>query len=151
MSAEEIDVKFIQTGDTWDIAIGADGDLETTSGFDTSLLFSLFIDGRATESEVFEPENRRGYLGDQLFFDFTHGSKLWLLDQARNNLNTLNSAVNFTENALEWLIDDGFLKKINVDGIQTSTNLRLEIVGIHTDDTKENWAFNLWQNTGIDN
>jgi len=147
MSAEAIDVLFTQTRNVWDIVIDDDGDLKTVSGFQTSLLFSLFTDGRATESEAYDPLNRRGALADQLFFDFTHGSKLWLLDQARNNFDTLNKSIDLTKNALQWLIDDSFLKKIEVEGQQTINNISLQIEGTFNDSTKESWSFNLWQNT----
>jgi phage gp46-like protein len=131
----------------FDIDFAIDGDFETVSGFETSLTLSIYTDQRAAANEVSIPERRRGWFGDELFEDFRHGSKLWLLDQARITFNTRNLAVTYTDNCLQWLIDDGYLKSVSTVGTITSTNITLNITGTFQLDNRNTWSYTLWTNT----
>ena len=94
------------------------GRLKSTQSFESALQASLFWDRRADSSEVSDPQRRRGWFGNQ--FDPVPerelGSKLWLLEQARVNLETLLKAKLYTKESLEWFIEDGHATKIQVDG-----------------------------------
>ena len=95
----------------------SEGQFVTQNSLDTALKMSLLEQRRADVSE--QPVNfrRRGWWGNELSVieGFEIGSKLWLLSQARRTLETLNFAQRFTEDALQWLIDDGFFVRIDVE------------------------------------
>jgi len=133
----------------YDIDFEGNGDFETVSGFETSLTMSLFTDKRVSESEQSDPTRRRGWIGDELFADtgFKHGSKLWLLDQARINFNTRNLAITYANDALQWFIDDGYLKNIVTTATITSSNVTLNINGVLLNNSKTSFSYELWQNT----
>jgi len=124
-----VDVLLEQQDDgTFDISLDADGDIAKTVSLDTAIVLSLLTDKRASASEVAQPEKRRGWWGNLLgqVPGFEMGSKLWLLEQARLNQEAANKAMQHIQDCLQWLIDDGYVKKISVsaelvaDGIRAS-------------------------------
>ena len=141
------DIKLVLTDDRYDMIINDDGDLDSITGLQTSLIMSLLTNQRATADEVYEPIRREGTLADLLFANFRHGSKLWLLDQVRNDFNARNIAITNTQNALQWLIDDSLAKQVDVEGDVTISGIVLTILITYFNNVRENWAFNLWNNT----
>lgn len=133
----------------YDIDFSSTGDFQTVTGFETSLTMSLFTDKRVSASEQSNPLKRRGWIGDEIFSDtgFKHGSKLWLLDQARINYNTRNLAINYANDALQWFIDDGYLKNVITTATITSTNVTMNISGVLLDNSSTSFSYELWQNT----
>lgn len=149
--AKYTDAKLTKTSSGYyDISVGSDGDMEKTDSFDTAILVSLFgSDRRATETEVPDAFRRRGWIGDQ-FQPVEMGSKLWLIYQARLTLSTLNIAKDYISQALQWLIDFGYLKAVVVDvsrDIQAG-ELTAKIQLIRLDDSVESRNYVLWTNTG---
>lgn len=146
---KNIDIKLIQNNANYDIELDENGDLLSTDGFDTSILMSLGTDSRASQSEVSVPYNRRGFIGDEFFEEenFKHGSKLWLLEQARVNNNTRNLAVNYCELALKWMIDENYLNSLNVTGSLKTSGIDISITGITQDGNTESFSYNVWSNT----
>jgi len=146
--ANVIDIKLTKdTSHLFDIGFDeSTGDFNTVSGFETSITMSLYTDKRVTKDEVQQAENRRGWLGDELFESFTHGSKLWLLDQARLNFNTRNLASTYAKNSLMWMKDDGFLKELTVKSRMTGTNVTINIDGLTIKDDLNSWSYVLWKN-----
>lgn len=128
--------------------------LNTTQGFDQALLMSILCEKRASSSEVSAPEKRRGWWGNEVlgFGNYNIGSKLWLLFQARANQDTLNNAITYTRDGLQWLINDGYVIDINVSAeyniVNTQRVLDITIVLIRSKDSVETRGFRLWQNTG---
>lgn len=150
MMADIIDIKLDKISEyIWDIDFNENGEFDTVSGFETSLTMSLFTDKRVDASEVSTPERRRGWIGDELFIQtgFTHGSKLWLLDQARVNFETRNSAEDYAKSSLEWLVNDGFLKEVKTIAEIDTSRIIMQITGVMLDDSRNTWSFKLWQNT----
>lgn len=100
-----------------DINIG-EADLEADEGAETAALISLFTDQRCTTEEVptFETA-RRGWWGDLLadVNDDQIGSKLWLLTREKTTTQTLQRFIDYSRDALQWMIDDGFADEVNVD------------------------------------
>lgn len=126
------------------------GDFTLTDGFDTALLMSLFCERRASESEIPAPELRRGWWGNLLsdFIRFEIGSKLWLLAQARATENTLNDAINYTQQCLEWFIEDGHLDDIEVTGSLDNDAIKLNIKLMRDQDIVLSDSYDLWDLTG---
>ena len=144
-----IDIKLKKNNqDYYDISFNDDGDFEQVDNFDTSILLSLYTDKRADSSEVSEAVKRRGYIADQLYTSFKHGSKLWLLDQSRLNINVRNLAKTYTSESLQWLIDDSYLDNIEVKtDIINNENININIFAKSVNN-KNIWSYSLWQNTG---
>lgn len=131
----------------YDIAIGDDGDAASTAGFATSLLLTLGVDARVTASEIRNPYLRRGFIGDEFIEGFVHGSKLWLVDQARVNTNTRNLSVGYARDSLQWLINEGRATAVNVTGRITGSSVVLLIDIISTNNNVQSWSYDLWKNT----
>jgi len=149
--ANIVDIALSKKNDAlfYDIDFSNTGDFETVTGLETSLTMSLFTDKRVTEAEQSDPVRRRGWIGDEITADdgFKHGSKLWLLDQARINYNTRNLAITYTNDALQWFIDDGYLKNVITSATISSSNVTINIVGVLLDNSKTSYSYKLWQNT----
>lgn len=139
-----------ETDGTYDISFNADGDFETTEGLDTGILLSLLEERRANESEVSTPQNRRGWVGSDLgdIAVYELGSKLWLLQQERLTTDTLNRAVDYARQSLQWMLDDGIATKLNVTGeIEYPEGIKLFIVLTRENNKVESFYYNLWDNT----
>jgi phage gp46-like protein len=154
MSKKKLDIKLQrkeELGDLYDINI-LNGDIETTATFDTNLQVSLLAERRADPSEVAIPEKRRGWFGNELseIVGFEIGSKLWLLEQARRTQTTLNLAINYAIESLQWMIEDNLIENFEVSG-EFSGNfgiiltIRLQITPSET----ETRFLQLWRNTQV--
>lgn len=150
-----VDIALIKDSEgIYDIAIGSDGQLVTTDGFDSSLTLSLFTDKRATASQVPQAERRRGFWGNVFEFldGFERGSWLWLLDQERTTRDTLNAAIDYVKNGLQWLIDDGHALKVNVTAAYTDIRngvMAITIVIVRDQSVTETVSYEIWLNTGV--
>jgi len=102
----------------YDINFTDEGDFVTTEGFETAILMSLLGEKRANESEVVEPQFRRGDWSNELndVPDYEVGSKLWLLYVARANTESMNSGIDSIKDGLQWMIDDNLIKDANAEG-----------------------------------
>ncbi len=146
-----IDIALTRREDgIYDVSFAENGDFEATEGLDTALLLSLLEERRANNAEVSTPQNRRGWVGNELGDIATYelGSKLWLLDQARLTTDTLNRAVDYARQALQWLLDNDIAQSVNVTGeIVLSDGIRLFITLTRDNNKVESFFFNLWDNT----
>lgn len=146
-----IDIKLTQDEfGAFDLTI-VDGDFEGVEGFDTALNLSLFSDARAPENKVALPENRRGWMGDlnSPVPDRLIGSLLWLLNQRRLTQDTLNDAVSFTRDALNWFVVDGIARDVTVTGvIVPRQGIALTIVITTLDGRTDTHYVPLWEATG---
>ncbi len=93
-----------------DWVILPDGDLETGDDLATAILFSLFTDRVAGPDDVIPDgsADRRGWWGDEKI-----GSRLWLLDRAKQTEETRQRAADYIAEALQWLIDDGVVSRFD--------------------------------------
>lgn len=99
-----------------------DEDFINEFGLETAIILSLFLDRRADDDdELDDIKDKRGWWGDELEEDDQIGSKLWLLDRAKTTQETLNSAREFVEDSLQWLIDDGVAADVNVETTREGT------------------------------
>ena len=127
------------------------GDFKQTEGLDTAIILSLLTDKRASESEVSEPSLCRGWLGNELNETpgYEMGSKLWLLDQAVVNDNSINNAEDYATDGLSWLIDDQLTLNNTVEATSDFENISIDIEFIRNNNTVLNKQFSLWDNTQI--
>lgn len=83
-------------------------DLASGTDLETAVLISLFTDRRADPDDVIPDRtgDPRGWWGD-LFRTRALGSKLWLLERAKQTEETRLRAQDYVDEALAWLVDDG--------------------------------------------
>ena len=105
----DIALNIVQQGDLvadFDIL---NADLATDDGLQTALLISLFSDRLANADDVLPAgSDRRGWWGDA-YADVPGdliGSRLWLLDRAKQVPATLVAAEAYAQEALAWMIED---------------------------------------------
>ena len=144
------DVKITQDPETyiWDLSLSGEGDLENGDFFDSSLIYSLLGERRASESEVPISEYRRGWIGNE-GKNFENGSKLWLYDQSRLTRTTMNGVADAALDAVSWMVEDGILKDVQTRSMLIGGRLHIEISLIRYNSKVERRYFNLWQNTGV--
>ncbi|URF02785.1 phage GP46 family protein [Cupriavidus campinensis] len=125
-------------------------DLMSGSDLATAVLLSVFTDRTANPYDTI-PDGTgdpRGWWGDQ-GETVPIGSRLWLLDRAKQNDDTLTRAHDYLTEGLQWLIDDGVAARVDVLVEWTRTSmLGANIVVRRTDGTTESVAFS-WAWNGI--
>lgn len=93
--------------------------LDADDGLETAVVLSLFTDRLANPDDVL-PDNsghRRGWWGDS-FADIDGdriGSRLWLLSREKQLPVVLQRARGYAREALDWLIEDGIARNVEVD------------------------------------
>lgn len=141
------DVAFADFGgETIDIGI-VEGTLLSEEGLQTAVLISLFTDQYVPTDELPEGvEDPRGWWADAIAeeTDDKIGSKLWLLDRGKINSANRSKMKEYTEDALQWLIDDGIASEIAVSTFIVQ-NQRIDLEISITRPTGENIPFKfLW-------
>ena len=132
--------------------IDENGDLKHDESFDSFINVSLFSDRRANESEMQQPEKRRGWEGDEFLNlnDYLIGSKLWLLEQSRNTIENRNKAVQIVQDALDWFVQVGYCERVEVSGIRILPS-ELEITSDFyvQNNLIKSFTFNVWEKTNV--
>ncbi len=148
----KIDIKLEKTEATnneYDITIdNSTGDLVSDPSFDTDIQYSLFTDGRADESQITQPENRRGWFGDvfSTLDGYQIGSLLWLLAQARLTSDTLSQSASFARNSLQWIIDKGYATRIDASAItENNTGIKLQIDLYVENNLVKSFVYRIWR------
>lgn len=143
------DIKLTQCNNgRYDFTI-SNGDLTGVDGFDTALQVSLFTDARAPEDKVVKPENRRGWLGNTLT-EIELGGLLWLVEQRRLTQKTLNETIDYARKSLQWFVNDGIAKNVQVSGtIVIQSGIQLTIIITAPSGRTQTHYVPLWEITGI--
>lgn len=137
------------TGSTTnDLFIDENGDLLNGDFFDSSLRYSLLGERRANASEVPVSHYRRGDIISE-GEDYENGSKIWTYYQARLTRTVMNSIRAEALVALQWLIDDGYLKNIEIKTVLINNKVTLRINLIRFNSQVDRRFFELWENTGV--
>jgi phage gp46-like protein len=104
-------VRELGRGD-WSLA-GAN--LQSGNDLETAILISLFSDREANLDDVIADGSNdpRGWIGDA-GQDTKIGSRIWLLERARQTTDTLRLAGDYIAEALQWLIDDGVVAQFDI-------------------------------------
>ncbi|WP_137860804.1 phage GP46 family protein [Variovorax sp. 3P27G3] len=88
------------------------GDLVAVNELSTAVFISLFTDRRANEDDVLpDGTDPRGWWADAMEGQRI-GSRLWLLERARNLPEVMHLAEEYALEALAWLIEDRVAKKV---------------------------------------
>jgi phage gp46-like protein len=143
------DAVLKQTNNIYDFGIDARGDIETDSFFDTAILYSLFGERRAVESEISQPELRRGWIGNE-GKDYENGSGLWIYSQSKLTRSAINRIEDEAKKSLQWLVDDGFAVAItDVSVTLNNGRVAVELTIRRTPSEVERRYFELWNATGV--
>ncbi|MDB2704922.1 phage GP46 family protein [Pseudomonadota bacterium] len=127
------------------------GDLKNDSGLYQAVLYSLFTDRIAEKDDVISDgtNDRRGHWYDNILGE-SEGSRLWLLRREKQSQKTLNRAVQYCREALEWLLDDVTVKRVTVTATwQQLGLLAIKVVIDLNDDSKFTDIFNYGINDGL--
>jgi phage gp46-like protein len=101
-----------------DLALGPAG-LEQDQGLVTLVLISLLSDARARAEDLAaagrSPKDRdlRGWWADSEQDRF--GSRLWMLDRAKQTPQTLARANDYARDALAWMVREGICERVEVE------------------------------------
>jgi phage gp46-like protein len=117
--------------------------LRTGDDLATAILISAFTDRVANPDDVI-PDGTgdpRGWWGDE-GSTVPLGSRLWLLERAKQNDDTLQRAYDYLVECLQWLIDDGVVAKFDILVEWTKDSaLGAQIVAYRMDGTTQAVAF----------
>lgn len=129
-----MDLKVSYSKDTLDFDLNLKNwELEYDDGLESSILISLYSDARVSLEELQPGEiSRRGFWGDAVDNPENHntGSKLWMLDRATITSELLESAREWCEEALQWLIDDRIAESVTVTTAYKPTDRSVMEIGI---------------------
>jgi phage gp46-like protein len=131
-----------------DVEISSSGGFSHEDFFDDIILVSLLEERRADESEIFSPEHRSGWKGNESL-DFERGSKIWLYRQKRINRDTINGIESAASDALQRLVDNGYAKEINVSVVVTSVEIGLNVSIRRFNNILIEKYFALWETSAI--
>lgn len=139
-----VDIALNNIKGYWDFSISSIGDFELDYGLETTILVSLLSNARADASEIPIIEFRNGWYGNLIWNQngYQQGSKLWLLYQSRLTPQILLRAKNYTEIALNWMLEDGLLKNLVVDVTQNdSISFTINIKANTNENIKVNYDY----------
>ncbi len=139
----DILMRYDEDKEYFDLSITDTGDIEADNSFDTTMNCALLTDGRADSSEVSAVERQRGTIVD-IFTNGRNGSKLWLLEQSRADLNSKNRAVDYAKKALQFLVDEGYCKNIVVTGSLKEKGISLGIVVERLSGVFDKYRYDAW-------
>lgn len=88
--------------------------LQSGNDLTTAILISLFTDRIAASDDAIPDgtNDPRGWWGDDAALPI--GSRLWLLNRAKQTTDTLSLAQGYIAEALQWLIDDGVVASFDI-------------------------------------
>lgn len=106
---------------TWDAARGrgdwavSGGQLQDGDDLATAVLLSLFTDRVAASDDVIADGSGdpRGWWGDT-GQAYPVGSRLWMLERAKQTQETAARAKDYIAEALRWLVDDGVVGRFDL-------------------------------------
>ncbi|AAC23169.1 hypothetical protein A6J38_02430 [Haemophilus influenzae] len=116
-----------------DLVLGTES-LLLDDSLTNAIIISLFTDLRV--------EGERGWWGDSYNDGFQTGSKLWTLSRAKQLPEILDDAQLYASQALQWLVDDGVAKSVQVIASNPQMSvLLLEILVVLPDGSTEQRTF----------
>lgn len=123
--------------------------LQAGNDLQTAVLISLFSNRIAnTDDAILDGSgDPRGWWGDD--DQYPIGSRLWLLERAKQDQKTLAHARDYIAEALQWLIDDGAVASFDIFVEWTRTSaLGMNVVAHKQDGTTQAMNF-AWAWKGI--
>ena len=128
------DIRTAWTNFAGDIQLSGPS-LAEDDGLQTAVLHSLFTDARArpgdplpVNAQLAGTPDRRGWWGDSYspIPGDRYGSRLWLLHREKQLASVVERAREYALEALQWLIEDGVARAVNV----TAEVVRTGVLGL---------------------
>lgn len=99
---------------------GSSGHLAKSTGLDSQILASHFVDSRADDSEQPIKELQRGWAGNIIISDIPNyemGCKQWIYtEQAKTDTETAETIIDTIRNdGVQWMIDDKIYQDITIE------------------------------------
>ena len=113
---------FNQSGYFYDFNIEESGNVTKGSEVESAVIISIFTDRRADDIDEVLDGNYKGWWGDT-YQQTKIGSRLWTLKRKKATIQTLILAREILEECLQWLVDDGVAKKVEVFNEWSSVNI----------------------------
>jgi len=125
--------------------------LHTDPGLETSVLISLFSNGRASDADILPQgfDTRGGWWGTALDPKVTL-SRRWLLGRSKIDQTTLKLCEQYDKDALQWMVDDNIAASIDSIAVRGGINQINSIVTINRKeaDTMRFKYFRNWEHQG---
>lgn len=140
---------FIDEQDlTMDLAI-ENHDLATDTGLRTAVIISLFTDRRVDREDLpVGATSLGGWFGDafpEVEGDQV-GSRLWLLQREKRSVETLRRAEEYSEEALQWMIEDGVADSVTATASWDSKGFLVLEIEVQKPDDALNFRYNVQWN-----
>jgi phage gp46-like protein len=146
-----MDLALIFNPELQEFDLALDGaDLATDDTLASAVLVSLMSDRLAQPYEVKPGQDRRGWWADA-FDDIPHltGSRLWLLEREKQLPAVVKRCKDYCEEALEWFIDDGLAKAINVAVFTPRMGFLVAVIKFELDGGSRNYRFEFDESTQV--
>lgn len=147
------DLKKVMNTDGLFVLEESFGDLGIVQGFEEAIKISLFSNSRLPDSQVKNPFNRGGWAGNildtnkQAIVGRELGGKTFQAESAKATQDTLNRARDAAKKSLNWMIEDGICRDIQVRTVfikQRDLQYSIDIVA--RDGVKYSYTY-LWGRT----
>lgn len=141
ISQWEVDVQFYLNGRETRLDDFVSDDLAR------AVVNSLFSWRRAAESDETPGMSKEGWWADTFSNGDEFGSRLWLLQRAKLTDEALLKAKEYVREALQWLIDDAVVGRIDVDVVRNGVDrMDMSVVLIKPDQSSLDMRFqNVWE------
>lgn len=114
-----VDIAVIWVNGSGDITVDGE-DFLLDDSLTSSVIISLFTDCAVEPEDLEKDQQNRGWWGDS-YSDEPWGSKLWLLARSKSTQEVADNAEDYAYEALEWLMNDGFVDSIVINASREST------------------------------
>lgn len=91
-------------------------DVDLDYGIDTSVYLSLFTDARGDPETARDPNDLRGWWGDN--YGTPIGSRLWELTYGKATDEAVSNAGIWAEDALRWMVDAGIALSVTAEAMR---------------------------------
>ena len=133
-----MDIGLFSTNGQFDIAI-VDGELVADNGLRSHVIASLFTDCRAINDDIIPDgsNDKRGFWGDDYKDDKedSFGSRLWLLERAKETQETLDRAKLYATEALQWFVIDRIATSLQVQTYWLRSGVMAIVITIKNSDS----------------
>jgi phage gp46-like protein len=133
----------------FDLAVDG-ADLAAEDTLISAMLVSLFCDRLVQDYEVGQGEDLRGWWADSLTDGRQlTGSRLWLLERAKQLINVIKQAEQYCEEALAWMMEDGIVSAVTVTAFAMRPSLLAALIHLTVNGKSRRFRFEFDQERQI--
>lgn len=140
-------------GEVFDLLINESNEIEFEDGLETAVAMSLWTNRRVDLSQLsILSKDQMGWWGD-LTSDIQGdqiGSRLWLLEREKVTTEVLRRSEDYSVECLQWMIDDGIARSINVSSSYTLSKVMVTVIEIEKPEQEENIRYEVnWEGQSL--